>query len=161
MMIHEQYPKNPFLNPPIPDGDHRATLDEIVFTTYGEYDEPMLRILFDIPSLGVPFVEHLHFPRNGTGRSRQRLWWLFRAVGVELWDAEEQAREVEGKQLLIEVRRVESDDGKGSHHEIASFNPLYRPQPDDGWDAEQGEHAIRASWIQPLSASSAAEDCDE
>ena len=98
------YPDSPWFNPPIIEGPHDAIIHRLLFTVYGEHDEPMIRIIFRLPAVGVCFTTNIYFRWNGSGKSRQRLWHLFRSVGVELIDAEEQAHLVEGRSLQIVVR---------------------------------------------------------
>ncbi len=65
-------PNGPWNNPVVHDGMYHATVVEIIESTYGDEDDPMLKLIFNLTHVDVHFVTHLYFPHGNAIQAERR-----------------------------------------------------------------------------------------
>jgi hypothetical protein len=51
---------------------YHATVVEIIESTYGDEDDPMLKLIFNLTHVDVHFVTHLYFPHGNAIQAERR-----------------------------------------------------------------------------------------
>ena len=147
-MQYQNKPTSPWSNPPLNEGIYDAVIDELRHTTYGETDDPMVQIVFRIPSETVYLVTNVYFPVGGSIGSQRRLYYLSACVGLELTDVYEDPQYFTDRCLRIHVQRQGNGQG-GTHTDVTAFLPAV-----DGWEQVVSESAVESKnhpdWITPL-----------
>lgn len=102
MNSHET-PIAPWDNPILREGMYDASVVEIVVSDYGQFADPMLKIIFELVSCGCLFVTHIYFPHGNSRAANQRLWYFCNATGLEKNDILQQPDTFVGKRLKLQI----------------------------------------------------------
>ena len=119
-------PTGPWDNPALDEGTYDATVVQIIESSYGDEDFPMLKLIFHLTHLDEEYVTHLYFPNGSSIQAERRLWHFCRCVGLDKSDVLNQPELFVGRKLRLEIHTV---DPEQSHQErpysdVRSFVPV-------------------------------------
>jgi len=119
-------PSGPWDNPVVANGVYDATVVELIEADYGEYADPMLKIIFRLSSCGRRFITHLYFPRGSSHASERRLWRFCSCVGLDRSDAIRQPDAFEGRSLRLVIENTDPEQ-TGQDHVYADVRLFLPP----------------------------------
>ncbi len=116
-------PTHPSHNKHLDDGVYDAEIREIQERIYN-IDSHLIHLLLWLPEEGVHFSTRFYFPQGYSIRSQQRLGFLCRAVGLELFQVIDEAEKFTGRRLRIKIYSVNHDGV--IHSDVELFLPAIR-----------------------------------
>lgn len=119
-------PSGPWDNPVLADGVYDATVVELIETDYGEYADPMLKIIFRLSLSGRHFITHLYFPRGSSQASNRRLWRFCSCVGLDRSDVHSQPDAFQGRSLRLVIENTDPEQ-TGQDHAYADVKLFLPP----------------------------------
>ena len=136
-------PSGPWDNPVLDDGTYDATVVEIIESSYGDEDNPMLKLVFSLLPEDFLFVTHLYFPNGTSIQAERRIWHFCRCVDLDKRDVLNQPELFADSKLRLEIHTVDPEQS-GQEHPYCDVR-MFLPAESQGGEARrESVSAIRS-----------------